>query len=229
MEIKLINVTKKYKSTDDKYVDSLESINLDINYGNYTSFVGPSGSGKSTLLNIITGNIKPSTGDVFWGKYALSKTQDNELSEIRRKKFGIVFQDTRFICELNVENNILLPLAINYINIYEKMKYYNTLMESLNIVKLKNRLPESLSGGEKKKVAIARALINNPEILIADEPTANLDVSSAKEVFNIFSNLNKLGLTIIIATHDERFGNYCRESYFMKNGKIDRFLSKASN
>lgn len=227
MDIRLINVKKKYKSTDDKFVQSLESVNLDINYSNYTSFVGPSGSGKTTLLNIITGNLKPSSGDVFWGKHSLSKSPDQEISNIRKRKFGIVFQETCFINELNVEDNILLPLVINYTKISDKMKYYKTLLESLNIVKLKNRKPLELSGGEKKKVAIARALINNPEILIADEPTANLDELSAKEVFNIFSNLNKMGLTIVLATHDERFGAYCNETYHMKNGKIEEFTSKS--
>ncbi len=226
MDLKLINVTKKYKSIDENYIDSLDSINIDVNYGNYTSFVGPSGSGKTTLLSIITGNLRPSSGDVYWGKYSLLKSSEKDISLIRKKKFGIVFQETNFINDLNVEDNILLPLVINYINSGEKNKYFNTLIDSLNIAKLKKRLPVELSGGEKKKVAIARALINNPEILVADEPTANLDENSAKEVFNIFSNLNNLGLTIIIATHDIRFGTYCKETYYMLKGKIESFSSR---
>jgi putative ABC transport system ATP-binding protein len=226
MDLKLINVSKKYKSIDENYIESLDSINIDLNYGNYTSFVGPSGSGKTTLLSIITGNLRPSSGDVYWGKYSLLKSSEKDISVIRKKKFGIVFQETNFINDLSVEDNILLPLVINYINWGEKTRYFNTLIDSLNIAKLKQRLPIELSGGEKKKVAIARALINNPEILVADEPTANLDENSAKEVFNIFSNLNNLGLTIIIATHDVRFGTYCKETYYMLKGKIESFSSR---
>jgi putative ABC transport system ATP-binding protein len=226
MDIKLINVTKKYKSTDEMFISSLELINIDINYGNYISFVGPSGSGKTTLLKIITGNLKPTSGDVFWGKFSIMKNTEKKVFMLRKKVFGIVFQDTNFINELNVEDNIFLPLVINYIDIAEKRKYFNTLVENLNINKLKKRYPYELSGGEKKKVAIARALMNSPEILIADEPTANLDEYSAREVFNIFSNLNKMGLTIIIATHDVRFGAYCKETYYLQKGKIERFMSK---
>lgn len=148
------------------------------------------------------------------------------MLKIKRKVLGVVYQDVKFISELNVEDNILLPLIINNVPVYKKINYFDSLTESLNIVHIIKRYPDELSGGEKKKIAIARALINNPEILIADEPTANLDESSAKEVFTIFNNLNSLGLTIIIATHDERFGQYCKEIYFMEKGKIIRFSSK---
>lgn len=223
MDIKLIHISKKYKSVGNKFIKSLDTVNIDINFGNYLSFVGPSGSGKSTLLKILTSNLKPSSGDIFWGKHRLSITPASEIDYMRRSMFGIIFQDNQFVDELTVEDNILLPLAINSSPIREKRKYYNTLMESLNIHELRRRYTFELSGGEKKKVAIARSLINNPEILVADEPTANLDEASAKEVFNIFGNLNKLGLTIVIATHDERFGKYCRETYNILGGKIESF------
>jgi ABC-type lipoprotein export system ATPase subunit len=223
MDIKLMNITKKFKSVDNIFIKSLDTINLDINYGNYLSFVGPSGSGKSTLLKILTSNMTPNSGDVFWGKYRLSNTSQKEIAYMRRTKFGIIFQDNQFLNELSVEDNILLPLAISSYPVGQKHKYYNTLMESLNITSLKKRHPFELSGGEKKKVSIARSLINSPEILVADEPTANLDEASAREVFNIFSNLNKLGLTIVIATHDERFGKYCKETYYLSEGKIVSF------
>jgi len=226
MDIRLINITKLYKSTQENYIKSLDGINIDINYGSYISFVGPSGSGKTTLLNIITGNLKPSSGEVYWGKIALTKASDKKISQIRREKFGIVFQDVKFIPELTVMDNILLPLVINYIPIASKKQYFDNLIESLKLGSIIKKLPSGLSGGEKKKVAIARALITNPEILIADEPTANLDDNSAREIYHIFGNLNKLCLTIVVATHDERFGIYCRETYFMKGGKIEGFKGK---
>lgn len=226
MDIRIINVSKKYKSAEEKYINCLSQISADINYGNYVSFVGPSGSGKTTLLNIITGLLKPTSGDVFWGKYSLQKSAGGTVSSIRKRAFGIVAQETQFVNELNVQENILLPLIINYSNLMEKKKYYNTLMERLNIMKMAKRFPYELSGGERRKVAIARALIGNPQVLVADEPTANLDDFSAREVFNIFQNLNKLGLTIVIATHDERFGKFCKETYYMRNGKIEKFSAK---
>lgn len=226
MDIRIINISKKFKSAEEKYINCLSQISVDINYGNYVSFVGPSGSGKTTLLNILTGLLSPTSGDVFWGKNSLQKSPAGVISGIRKHTFGIVAQETQFVHELNVQENILLPLIINYSSLMEKRKYYNTLMERLNILKLAKRFPFELSGGERRKVAIARALIGNPQVLVADEPTANLDDVSAREVFNIFQNLNKLGLTIVIATHDERFGKFCKETYFMRNGKIEKFSAK---
>lgn len=226
MDIRIINISKKFKSAEEKYINCLTQISVDINYGNYVSFVGPSGSGKTTLLNIITGLLSPTSGDVFWGKNSLQKSPNGTISNIRKRSFGIVAQETQFVNELNVHENIVLPLIINYSSLLEKRKYYTTLMDRLNISKLAKRFPFELSGGERRKVAIARALIGNPQVLVADEPTANLDDISAREVFNIFQNLNKLGLTIVIATHDERFGKFCKETYYMRNGKIEKFSAK---
>jgi len=226
MNIKIMNVSKRFQSIEGKYIESLKGINLDINYGNYLSFIGPSGSGKTTLLKIISGNLRPTTGEVLWGKHRLSRLKERDIHYLRRSIFGIVFQDSYFINDLNVQDNILLPLAINNVLIKEKMEYYNSLMNSLGIDKLQKRFPIELSGGEKRKVAIARALISSPVVLIADEPTANLDEASAKDLFNIFRNLNKMGLTIIVATHDERFGKFCKETYFMRDGRIEEFFSR---
>jgi putative ABC transport system ATP-binding protein len=226
MNIKIMNVSKRFQSIEGKYIESLKGINLDINYGNYLSFIGPSGSGKTTLLKIISGNLRPTTGEVLWGKHRLSRLKERDIHYLRRSIFGIVFQDSYFINDLNVQDNILLPLAINNVLIKEKMEYYNSLMNSLGIDKLQKRFPIELSGGEKRKVAIARALISSPVVLIADEPTANLDEASAKDLFNIFRNLNKMGLTIIVATHDERFGKFCKETYFIRDGRIEEFFSR---
>lgn len=226
MDIRLINVSKNYRSSEGHYIQALNMVNIDINYQSYVSFLGPTGSGKSTLLNIITGILKPSTGDVYWGKHSLMKSSDAMISANRRKSFGIVFQEPRFVPELTVEENILLPLVINAIDIASKKDYYLTLLEKLQITALRNRLPYNLSGGEKRKVTIARALISNPDYLIADEPTSNLDDGAAQEVFNIFYNLNRLGLTVLVATHDERFAKYARETYFLSRGSIENYIAK---
>lgn len=226
MDIRLINIGRSFHSTKNTQISALSTVNLDVNEESYISFVGPTGSGKSTLLNIVTGVLHPSHGDIYWGRNSLSKTSDRVISKIRREKFGIVFQEPRFVDELNVEENILLPLVFNGQNLMKKKEYYETLCEKLKLGGLKKQLPSRLSGGEKRKVAIARALISNPEVLIADEPTSNLDDHAADEVFSIFSNLNRLGLTLLVATHDERFANYAKETYFLEKGKIVDFRSK---
>ena len=223
MDIRLINLKKDYPSTQNKRVPALRGINLDINSGNYMCFVGPSGSGKSTLLNCLTGITRPTSGDVHWGKVSLKKSGDNEISKLRRQQIGIVAQYPRFFPELNVKENILLPLSINTIDIMKKTEYYKTLLKKFKIESLQHRKPYELSGGEQKKVSIVRALISNPSFLIADEPTSNLDEDSSNEVFSILYNLNEMGLTVIVATHDERFAKYAKETYFLENGRIVSF------
>ncbi len=226
MDIRLINLHKRYRSEEGEYIEALQGINLDLNAQNYLCFVGPSGSGKSSLLNCITGTFRPSIGDIYWGKLSLQNSSDKLISEYRRSHFGVVFQNPQFIPELTVEENILLPLVINGIDIQQKLPYLETLMEKFKIKQLYKRLPQHLSGGEQKKVSIVRALIHNPSVLIADEPTSNLDEQSSYEVFSIFYHLNEMGLTVIVATHDERFSKYAKEIYFLDNGKITHFESR---
>ncbi|URA10143.1 ABC transporter ATP-binding protein [Thermospira aquatica] len=223
MQIRLINITKEYKVTEDKKLTSLKRVNLDINEGDYISLVGPSGSGKTTLLHTTLGLLRPSEGEVFWNKVSLSLATDTTVCALRRRFFGIVFQESQFIDDLSVGDNILLPLLINGISVRAKKEYFRTLCEKLKISHLLHLYPYQLSGGERKKASIARALIHSPEILVADEPTANLDEKSAQEIYHIFQNLNQLGLTILVATHDIRFREYCRESYSIQNGEITGF------
>ncbi len=208
-----------------EYIHALSGINMDLNLQNYVCFVGPSGSGKSSLLNCITGTYRPTEGDVHWGKISLKNSPDKVISEYRRKNFGIVFQTPKFVPELTVEENIQLPLVINGIDIGEKREYLETLMKKFKINDLRKRLPQHLSGGEQKKVSLVRALIHNPRYLIADEPTSNLDEQSSYEVFSIFYHLNEMGLTVIVATHDERFSKYAKEIYYLEKGKISHFKS----
>ncbi|MCX7882081.1 MAG: ABC transporter ATP-binding protein [Brevinematales bacterium] len=223
MQIRLINITKRYRVTQEKTLVSLKRVNLDINEGDYLSLVGPSGSGKTTLLHTALGLLRPTEGDVFWNKLSLSHASDAEISAMRRRYFGIVFQEAQFVDDLTVADNIVLPLLINGIAVNSKRVYFKTLCEKLRIDHLVHLYPYQLSGGERKKVSIARALIHSPEILVADEPTANLDEKSAQEIYHIFQNLNQLGLTIVVATHDVRFREYCREAYSILDGEITGF------
>lgn len=223
MDIRLINLEKRYFSSKGHYIQALSGINLDINDGNYIALVGPTGSGKSTLLNILTGLIKPTKGEIYWGNLCLNKATDKEINQKKRALFGIVFQDNPFIPELTVRENIVLPLIINGITPQSKKDYFEKLVQKLHIEHLVHRYPDELSGGERRKVSIARALMGNPKILIADEPTTNLDQRVAEEVLNILANLNQLGLTILVSTHDKRFTRFAKESYFMNQGRIEHF------
>lgn len=226
MDIRMINLHKRYRSEEGEYIDALQGINLDLNAQNYMCFVGPSGSGKSSLLNCLTGTYRPTEGDVYWGKLSLQNSSDALLSHFRRSQFGIVFQNPQFVPELTVEENIQLPLVINGIDVQSKRSYLHTLMEKFKIKNLAKRLPQHLSGGEQKKVSLVRALIHNPAYLIADEPTSNLDEQSSYEVFSIFYHLNEMGLTVVVATHDARFSKYAKEIYYLDQGRITHFESR---
>lgn len=226
MNIKLIGVSKIYIENGER-IEALKDINLDINEGDYITFVGPSGSGKTTLLSIISGLLKPTEGDIYFDAQKLTKISDYHWSTIRRKYFGLIFQKKVIIPHLSVIENVLSPL------IFSEKKFnlsdaYNKAEEVLELFELnnkKNLLPEKLSGGELQKLIIARAFINDPKILIADEPTGDLDLQSSKKVINIFQKLNKeKKVTIVMVTHNIDLAKTSRTLYQIKSGKIEKLL-----
>lgn len=226
MDIRVINVSKRFPSADGLFVDSLRQITVDVNGGSYITFVGPSGSGKTTLLNVITGLIRPTSGELFWGKYSLLQSGAGAVRSVRKRLFGIVPQEASFVDELNAEENILLPVIINQGDLLQGKRDLSALKDRLGIKNVLRRYPDQLSGGERRRIALARALIIRPEILVADEPTANLDEVSSREVFRLFQQMNKSGMTVVLATHDERFGKFCRESYYLRDGRIEKFSGR---
>lgn len=216
--IKLQNVTKIYKLGDQKVI-ALDNISLEIREGELVSIMGPSGSGKSTLLHIIGCLDKPTSGKVYLFGKDITKMSDSKLSYIRNKKIGFVFQQFYLINYLTALENVEIPLRISKHPNPKKRAY-----ELLKKLGLENRIyhyPNKLSGGQQQRVAIARALANNPDIILADEPTGNLDETSAKEVMNIFKSLNKNeGKTIAIITHDPRIAEQTDRIIVIRNGKI---------
>jgi len=223
--LKLESVCKTYGEGDSR-VKAICDIDFTIHEGELTGILGPSGSGKSTLLHIIGLLDRPTTGRVYIDGIDTSTTSETEHSRIRGKKIGFVFQFFNLIPSLTASENVELPLMIYDVPKAERKKKASAILERLGLGKRLNHLPNMLSGGERQRVAIARALINDPEILLADEPTGNLDSKTGEEVLRIFEELHQEGKTIIIITHDENIVKITEKVIRIRDGKIteDRVL-----
>jgi len=197
--IELDNITKIYKMGKVE-VYALRGINLSIKQGDMVSIIGASGSGKSTLLNVIGCLDRPTSGSYFLNSADVSRFNDNKLAEMRSKEFGFVFQDYNLLSRVSALSNVELPLIYS-----GSRQKHSKAMEALERVGLAARAkhkPTELSGGEQQRVAIARALVNNPALILADEPTGNLDSAATKEIISIFQQLHQDGITVVIVTHE---------------------------
>ncbi len=205
--IELKNIFKIYETNSIEKVTALKDINLSFNEGELIVLKGASGSGKSTILSLIASLSKPTTGEVIVDKKKISKLPDNFASIYRRDNIGFIFQKYNLITTLTVQENILLPLIPLNLNISLAQKKLERVMKMFQIEHKKDSLVKNLSGGEQQRVAIARANVNNPKIIIADEPTANLDKKLSLSFIEIIKKLKSENKTIIIATHDPLFFN----------------------
>jgi putative ABC transport system ATP-binding protein len=203
--IELRDVTKIYPSNRDDGVTALKSINLNIKEGELAILKGVSGSGKSTVLSLIASLSRPTTGEVIVDGKRVSKLPDNFASAYRQESIGFIFQKYNLIATLSVQNNILLPLIPLNPNESEVEEKLSTVLKQFDIEDKRHTIVRNLSGGEQQRVAIARALINAPKIIIADEPTANLDERLSKDFIDIVADMKRDGKTILIATHDPLF------------------------
>ncbi len=203
--IELKNITKIYDLNKNDQVVALKDINLSINEGELIVLKGASGSGKSTILSLIAALNKPTSGEVIVDEKKISKLPDNFASVYRRDNIGFIFQKYNLIADISVKENILLPLIPLNPNANEIEKKLNVVMEKFKISHKKETLVRNLSGGEQQRVAIARANVNNPKIIIADEPTANLDEKLSLHFIEILKELKSSGKTIVVATHDPLF------------------------
>ncbi len=218
MLLKLINVSKIYKM-DGSQVHALDNVSLEIKREEFISIIGPSGSGKSTLMHILGCLDKPSRGRVFFEDQEISKMDEVQLASIRNRKIGFVFQSFNLLPRTSVLDNVLLPCVYSS----EKKPVLSKAKKILQLVDLEERidhLPNQLSGGEQQRVAIARALINDPAILLADEPTGNLDSKKGKELMKLFKELNQQGQTIILVTHDTEIAGQAKRIIKIKDGKL---------
>lgn len=215
------NLSKTYYG-DGVETHAVKTASFKIEKGEFISIMGPSGSGKSTLLHMI-GLLDKSTGGkcIFDGKDT-SEFDENDLAIMRNKKMGFVFQDFNLLPRTSIYNNVKLPLVYSDI---AKEKWDKIILEAIEAVGLSHRIknhPSQLSGGEKQRVAIARVLVNNPEVIFADEPTGNLDSKTEREIMDILVNLNKKGHTIILITHEKSVANYTNRLIFMRDGLITK-------
>jgi len=220
--ITLKNTTKIYEINKNNSVIALDKINLNIKEGELVVLKGVSGSGKSTVLSLIASLTKPTTGEVIVDGQRVSKLPDNFASDYRQRSIGFIFQKYNLIPTLSVEENILLPLVPTNPNEDEARAKLDRVMEIFDIVDKKSTMVRNLSGGEQQRVAIARAIINDPKIVIADEPTANLDEKLSLDFIEMLRGLKSSGKTIVVATHDPLFFELDMVDRIveMKSGKI---------
>jgi len=216
--IELRNVSKIYRTTGVP-VNALRNASLKVNKKELIAIMGPSGSGKSTLLHMVGCLDRPTYGKVFIEGKDVSRLNDNELAIIRGKKIGFVFQFFNLIPNFTALKNVELPMVFSHIPNREKKA--KELLKAVGLGKRIHHYPSQLSGGETQRVAIARAMANNPEVILADEPTGNLDSKSGKEVMNLLKKLNKeQGLTLILVTHEKFIAAYARKRIYLKDGQI---------
>jgi putative ABC transport system ATP-binding protein len=199
-------------------VNALNGLTLTIKDGEMIAIIGASGSGKSTLMNILGCLDRPSAGEYLLDGQDISQYNDNRLSELRNKKFGFVFQDFNLLYRSSAVSNVELPMV--YSGIYAKHKSALEALERVGLGKRAKHKPLELSGGEQQRVAIARALDNKPSVILADEPTGNLDSVSSHEIMNIFDELNADGITIILVTHEMDIANRAKRIIRLKDGKL---------
>ncbi len=220
------NLIKIYETPTDRVI-ALNGISLEISKGDMVAVMGPSGSGKSTLLHILGGIDKPTRGKVYVNGTDINTLSDKELALFRNKNIGFVFQFHYLLPEFTALENVLIPVEI-YQRRRNKKEKAIEILERLNLSHRLNHKPSELSGGEQQRVAIARAIINAPSVVLADEPTGNLDSKNTKNVMNILKELNENNsTTVIIATHDRSVAEYCRYILHMEDGRIidKEFLS----
>ncbi|MGH8016103.1 MAG: ABC transporter ATP-binding protein [Candidatus Zixiibacteriota bacterium] len=218
--IELQNVIKDYQTGKITF-RALKGISLTIEQGDYIGIVGPSGSGKSTLMNLIGCLDLPSSGNYLLGGKEVSKFTSNELADIRNTKIGFVFQSFNLLPYATAFENIEVPLIFARKNARARKQRILELLEQVGLADKANNKPTEMSGGEMQRVAIARALANDPDIILADEPTGNLDSKSGGAIVEIFDRLSKAGKTIIIITHDAGVSKHARRIVHLKDGNVD--------
>lgn len=204
----------------DQVVHALDHLDLDIGPGEYVSIMGPSGSGKSTLLNMLGLLDSPTAGNYWLDGVSTAEMEDEELASVRQNKIGFVFQSFHLVPRMNAFENVELPMLLAGIAPEERRERVETALERVGLSQRAGHRPDQLSGGERQRVAIARAIVMQPTILLADEPTGNLDSRSGKEIVDIMEELNRQGLVLIVVTHDPAIGGRARRRIRMEDGRI---------
>jgi putative ABC transport system ATP-binding protein len=219
--IQLSNIAKAYK-IGTEVIHALRSVSLKIYKNEYVALMGPSGSGKSTLMNILGCLDTPSNGEYNLNGISVAKMLDNELAEVRNKEIGFVFQSFNLLPRSSALENVMLPLVYAGFSKTERLKRGKEVLEQVGLGDRIMHKPNELSGGQRQRVAIARALVNKPAIILADEPTGNLDSKTSVEIMGLLENIHQQGNTIILVTHEEDIAQYAHRIIRLKDGKVER-------
>lgn len=217
--IRMSNLTKTYQMGLEK-INALAGITLDIEQGSFCLMIGPSGSGKSTFLYLLGGLDRPTNGTIFVENESLDDLDENQLAAYRRRKVGFIFQSFNLIPSINAWENVAYPLYFSGVPFRERKSRALVLLDQIQMGDRSEHKPHELSGGQQQRVAIARALINNPHIILADEPTGNLDSASGESVMNVLADLHLDGTTIVVVSHDPRMVNYASRVLHILDGCI---------
>lgn len=217
--IRLVDIVKSY-IMGDSVVHALDHVNVQISEGEFTSIMGPSGSGKSTMMNILGCLDRPTSGHYFLRGRDIAGYNDDELAHTRNAEIGFVFQNFNLLPKLTAQVNVALPLVYAGINEEERMVRAARALESVGLGNRLDHKPNEMSGGQRQRVAIARALVNNPAIIMADEPTGNLDTKSSYEIMDIFKAMNDEGKTIVMVTHEPDIAQQTKRILVMRDGRL---------
>ena len=217
--IKLSNLSKTFE-TEEIETLALDEVNMEVQKGEFVAIMGPSGCGKSTLLNIIGLLDKPSDGSYLFDGIEVASFKESQRTKLRKGNVGFVFQSFNLIDELTVFENVELPLLYLKVKYKERKERIEALLKNLNIMHRRNHFPQQLSGGQQQRVAIARAIIANPKLILADEPTGNLDSTNGEEVMRLLLDLNEKGTTIVMVTHSPHDATYAHRTINLFDGKV---------
>jgi len=227
--IELKKVKKHYKMGD-SIVRAVDGVSIKIERGNFVSIMGPSGSGKSTTMNLVGSLDIPTEGSIYLDNIDIATLSESRLAQIRGRKIGFIFQSFNLVPNMTAKENVMMPMIFQEIEESERKKRAEELLRLVELADRMDYLPRQLSGGQQQRVAIARSLANDPEVILADEPTGNLDTKTGEVVMDFLRTLNKQGKTIIMVTHEPELAEeYSNKIYWMKDGKIEKITSKSGN
>ncbi|MEK6896325.1 MAG: ABC transporter ATP-binding protein [Nanoarchaeota archaeon] len=220
----------KYYEMGDNVVKALDNINIKIEQGDFVAIMGPSGSGKSTAMNLVGSLDIPTKGEIRLHDRNISYLSESELAQLRGKKVGFIFQSFNLINNLTAKENVMLPMLFQNVSREEREKKAEDILRLVELDERMGHYPNQLSGGQQQRVAIARALANNPDIILADEPTGNLDTKTGARVLDFLEKLHQQGKTIIMVTHDSTLAqSHARKIYWLRDGKVERVTRKVKD